>query len=173
MRNLITLMLVSAALLALSGCGSLNQKVGGPELSKETMDYAKTMSADASCMSISYGEKNLSTGKWASKVYPIFPVFYWSTLGNFTPEPSYGVRTSTILFPVFVLYRDSLYDNLGRRLQFETTFNVDFVIGYEDKVTPTSSDFKTGVLWIPGIGPFLGIGPEFFQLFWIPFTSFK
>jgi uncharacterized protein YceK len=173
MRNIITLVVGSAVLLVLSGCGSLNQKVGGPELSDPAMEYAKQLSADGSSMSMTYGEKNLSTNKWASKAYPIFPVFYWSTLGNFTPEPSYGVRTSTILFPLFVLYRDSLYDKLGKRLQFETTFNMVLIIGYEDRVTPSSSDFRTGVLWIPGIGPFLGVGPEFFQFFWIPFTDFK
>ena len=171
MRNIITLVAGTAVLLVLSGCGSLNQKVGGPELSQPTMEYAKQMPADGSFMSITYGGKNLSANKWASKVYPIFPVFYWSTLGNFTPEPSYGVRTATILFPVFVLFRDSVYDSLGKRLQYETTFNMDLVIGYEDRVTPSSSDFRTGILWIPGIGPFLGVGPEFFQFFWIPFSD--
>ncbi|MCX6985660.1 MAG: hypothetical protein NT118_13065 [Lentisphaerae bacterium] len=155
MRNIITLVVGTAVLLVLSGCGSLNQKVGGPELSKPAMEYANQLSADNSSMSISYGGKELSTSKWGSKLYPIFPAFYWSTIGNFTPEPSYGVRTATILFPVFVLFRDSVYDSLGQRLQYETTFNVDFVIGYEDRVTPSSSDFRTGVLWIPGIGPFL------------------
>jgi len=172
-RNIIILMAGAAVLFVLAGCGSLNRKVGGPELSKPAMEFAKQMPSGDSAMSITYGEKQIFTDKWGSKAYPIFPVFYWSTLGNFTPEPSYGVRTATILFPVFVLFRDSAYDNLGQRLQFETTFNMALLIGYEDRVTPRSSEFKTGVLWIPGIGPFLGVGPEFFQFFWIPFTDFK
>lgn len=174
MRNIITLVAVSVMLLAMTGCGSLNQKVGGPEMPAQTLEFAKTMPADSSYMTITYAEKELSTNKWASKVYPIFPVFYWSTLGSFTPEPSYGVRTATILFPVFVIYRDSVYDARGQRLQLETTFNMDLVLGYEDRVTPRSTNnFKAGVLWIPGLGPFFGVGPEFFQFFWIPFTDFK
>ncbi len=173
MHNIINLIMGSTLMLALAGCGTLNQKVGGPELSNSAMEFAKQMPADDSSMSITYNGKELSTNKWGSKAYPIFPVFYWSTIGNFTSEPSYGVRTSTILFPVFVLFRDSLYDNLGKRLQYETTFNMVLLVGYEDRVTPRSSDFRTGVLWIPGIGPFLGLGPEFFQFFWIPFSDFK
>ncbi|MFA6292254.1 MAG: hypothetical protein WC637_10755 [Victivallales bacterium] len=171
MRKIIALIVGTALLSALAGCGTLNQRVGGPEMSKPTMEFAKTIPEDSSFMCITYDGKALSTNKWSSKVYPIFPVFYWSTLGTFKPEPSYGVRTVTILFPVFVLFRDSVYDSLGKRLQYETTFNMDLVIGYEDRVTPRSSDFRTGVLWIPGIGPFLGVGPEFFQFFWIPFSD--
>lgn len=173
MRNVFILAFGIVALMAMSGCGSLNQKVGGPSMPASTLEYANQMQSSSSHMSITSGEKELSTDKWASKVYPVFPIFYWSTLGKFTPEPSYGVRTSTVFFPLFVLVRDSLYDGRGQRLQFETAFNMVFVIGYEDRVTPKSSDFRTGLLWIPGIGPFLGVGPEFFQFFWIPFTDFK
>ena len=173
MRNIISVYTLSLILVSLTGCGTLNQRVGGPELSTTTIEYAKNIPSDNSYMHITYCEKEYSSNKWASKVYPIFPVFYWSTLGIFTPEPSYGVRTTSILFPVFVLYRDSLYDNRGQRLQLETTFNMDLVLGYEDRVTPKSYDFKTGILWLPGLGPFLGVGPEFFQLFWIPLTSYK
>ncbi|HBC87541.1 MAG TPA: hypothetical protein DCZ94_11345 [Lentisphaeria bacterium] len=174
MRNIFIVFAGFAVLSVFSGCGTLNQKVGGPQLTAQAMEFAKQIPADSSYMSISYEDKSASTNKWASKVYPIFPVFYWSNLGSFTPPaPDYGVRTATIIFPVFWVWRDSVYNERGERTNSEINFNMDFVLGYEDRVTPKSYDFRCGILWIPGIGPFLGVGPEFFQFFWVPFTDFK
>ncbi|HCE46668.1 MAG TPA: hypothetical protein DET40_24230 [Lentisphaeria bacterium] len=173
MKNLFLALAGAAVLVLVAGCGSLDQKVGGPQMSNPSMDFARQIPAGQSFFSISCDDKELSTSKWASRVYPIFPVFYWSTLGNFSPAPNYGLRTSTIFFPVFVVMRDSIYDDKGLRVNSETMFNFALAIGYEDNITPRSSDFKIGLLWIPGIGPFLGAGPEFFQFLWIPFTDFK
>ncbi|MFZ2657711.1 MAG: hypothetical protein WAX69_22450 [Victivallales bacterium] len=173
MRNPYIPIVVAAVLLLVAGCGSLSQKVGGPQMSAPSMEFARQIPAGESNFSISCNDKELSTSRWASKAYPVFPVFYWSTLGNFNPATSYGLRTATIFFPVFVVMRDSVYDDKGLRINSEAMFNFALAIGYEDRITPTSSDFKIGLLWIPGIGPFLGAGPEFFQFLWIPFTDFK
>jgi len=157
----------------LCSCGSLNQKVGGPKLSPSAIEFADKMQSSGGSFDLSYGEKYLSTSRYATKSYPIFPVFYWSTLGNFESEHYYGVSSATLFAPVFFVVRDSVYDPSGKRIQSETTFNMALAIGYEDHMTPTSSDFRVGLLWIPGIGPFLGAGPKFFQFLWIPFTDFQ
>ena len=168
-----TIFLAALAIGMFSGCGSLHETVGGPQLSARALDFAGKMPSSGGSFDLSYGEKCLSSHRYATKSYPIFPVFYWSTLGNFETEKQYGVSTATLFVPVFFVMRDSVYDRAGKRLQSETVFNLALAIGYEDRQTPSSSDFRTGLLWIPGIGPFLGGGPEFFQFFWIPFTDFK
>ena len=101
MRNIITLVAGTAVLLVLSGCGSLNQKVGGPELSKPAMEYANQLSTDSSSMSISYGGKELSTSKWGSKLYPIFlweflfQKIYWKVNFLGIAKAPLPVRTET------------------------------------------------------------------------------
>ncbi|MEI6055815.1 MAG: hypothetical protein WCR55_07130 [Lentisphaerota bacterium] len=165
---------VCVIIVMLSGCGSLNQKVGGPLLTDQAMQFANQIPADSNYMEISFNGKYITTNNWASKAYPIFPVFYWSNLGVFSsPPPNYGVRTATIVFPLFWVVRDSNYNERGERSNSEISFNLDFVLGYEDQMTPDSYDFNIGILWIPGIGPFLGVGPEFFQFFWVPLSSYK
>ncbi len=173
MCKIISAALSVAFVLLFAGCGSLSQSVGGPKMPNSAMEFAKQMPAGGSSFSITYNYNELTTKTWASKVYPVFPVIYWSTLGNFNPTPNYGVRSSTIIFPVFFVVRDSVYDEKGLRINSESRFNLAFVLGYEDKMTPKSSDFRIGLLWIPGIGPFFGAGPEFFQFLWIPFTDFR
>lgn len=173
MKMFAIMALGSAALMLLSGCGSLDQHVGGPQLSQPAMAFVDQVPSSGSTMGISYGQKDFSTSKWGSAVYPVFPVFYWNTLGKFSPAPGYGVRTVTIFFPLFLVMRDSSYDPQGKRLQYDSTFNMLCVLWYEDHSTPKSSDFKAGILWIPGLGPFIGAGPEFFQFFWIPFSNYN
>ncbi|MFA7232167.1 MAG: hypothetical protein WC071_12925 [Victivallaceae bacterium] len=173
MYKLVLVIACAAIAAALTGCGSLNRKVGGPEMPESLVEFAKAMPEGRSKMSIDFGEKELLTNRWASKVYPIFPVFYWSTLGSFEQNEKFGVRTVTTFFPLFIVMRDSVYNQSGQRTKWDTFFNLALVLWYEDNMTPESSDFKTGILWIPGIGPLIGVGPEFFQFLWIPFTDFK
>lgn len=173
MKRIFVCMTAGLASAFFCGCGSLNQQVGGPTLSKPAMEFAGKMPSGGSTMNMTYDVNQLSTSKYATKSYPFFPVFYWSTLGNFEAEKQYGVSTSTLFFPVFYINRESIYNDLGKRQQSDTMFNLALAIGYEDHTTPKSSDFRTGILWIPGIGPLLGVGPEFFQFLWIPFTDLK
>lgn len=158
--------------LMLCSCGSLEHPIGGKQLSESNLAFAKTMPVDDSRMTITYDGKEMSTDQWASQVVPPFPVLYWAVFGNFDQGKHYGLRKFATFVPVFFVTRNQVFDDKGARLQSEIEVLFALTLWYKDRTTPTSADFKMGILWIPGLGPFIGVGPEYFQFFWVPFSEF-
>lgn len=157
----------------LCSCGSLNQHVGGDRLTKTNIDFAKDIVAepDWSTMKMTFDSVDQETDKWCSEFYPFPPVFFWTTLGSFNTNKQYGTRKVGMVFPAFWVVRDSLYTEEGVRRNDNFEFNMLFAIWFNRYINSKTDGWKFGLLYIPVIGPFLGFGSHFFQLFWIPFSD--
>lgn len=157
----------------LSSCGSLNQHVGGERLSETNIEFAKDMIAepDWSPMQMTFDNVDQETDKWNSKLYPFPPVFFWTTLGSFNTNKQYGVRKVSAVFPAFYVKRDSIYTEDGLRRNDDFEFNLLFAIWFKNYVGPKRGGWKFGLIYLPVLGPFLGFGKQYFQLFWIPFSD--
>ena len=82
-------------LVCLCSCGNLTRtQIGGPELSKADMAFARNMVHEPnwSQMHMEFNQQSNYTDKWCSYLIPAFPVMYWTTFGSFNEEKSYGVR---------------------------------------------------------------------------------
>ena len=161
------------ATLLLSSCGSLNQRVGGDQLSERNIDFAKHIiqEPDWSEMQMIIDGVDEETDKWNSSFVPAFPVLYWTTLGSFKDDKYFAVRKVATVFPAFYVMRDSLYTSDGKRSEQEFEFNMLYALWYNSHKKQKISDWKFGLIYIPGLGPFLGFGSGYFQFLWIPFSE--
>ena len=165
----------------LSSCGTLTQRIGGKKLSKRNIDFALDMiqTPDDFDMRLTYDGEAHYTDKWASDVMPLIPVLYWTTLGSFrgvaddedTKDKHFAVRKVATLVPLFYVIRNSLYEADGKRRETGFEFNLLCTIWYEDFENYDNEGWKFGLLWLPGLGPFVGFGSDYFQLLWIPFSD--
>jgi glycerol uptake facilitator-like aquaporin len=173
MKKMLTLVMACSIALLMCSCGSLNQRVGGRQLTPGNIAFAKDIIRTPNYAEMRMTWKGVShyTDKWASDVMPTFPVIYWTTLGSFEEDKYFGVRKVSTFFPVFYVIRDSLYNAQGNREITGFEFNLAMVFGFENFDNYEGEGWKFGLLWIPGIGPFLGFGSSYFQFLWIPFTD--
>ena len=173
MKQLKILTMGLLAALVLSSCGSLNQRVGGGQLSERNIDFAKHIihEPDWSEMTMTIDDIDEETDMWNSNLVPAFPVLYWTTLGNFKDDKYFAVRKVATVFPAFYVVRDTLYTSDGKRRDQEFEFNMLYALWYASHKKPKSSGWKCGLIYIPGLGPFLGFGSGYFQFLWIPFSD--
>ena len=167
--------------LLFCSCGTLNQQIGGSQLSKGNLAFARNMISepDDFDMRLTYDGETRYTDKWASSVVPLGPILYWTTLGSFradandedTKDSYFAVRKVDSIIPLFYLKHDSIYDRSGKRQASGLAFNLALAVGYESFSTAKSDAWRCGLVWIPGIGPFLGFGSDYFQFLWIPFSD--
>lgn len=160
--------------LFLCSCGNLNQQqLGGDKLSANNIKFAQGMIIEPNWepMCMTFNDQKNYTDCWNSRVMPVFPVIYWTTFGNFEADSCYGLKKVASFFPLFYLVRNSVYDSRGMRKTSTTDFNLALTMGYQDSRTSDSFEWKYGLLWIPGLGPFLGFGTGYFQFLWIPFSE--
>lgn len=165
---------VLCALFCLCSCGNLTRtQLGGPQLSKADMDFARNMVYEPnwSRMHMEFNQESNYTDKWCSYLIPAFPVMYWTTFGSFNEEKCYGVRKVATFVPLFYVVRDGRYDSAGKRIESDFEFNLAMAIWFERVNRDNSDNWRTGLLWLPGLGPFLGFGSDFFQFLWIPFSD--
>ncbi|MBN1863750.1 MAG: hypothetical protein JW808_02490 [Victivallales bacterium] len=157
----------------LTGCGSLDQRLGGDRLSKGNIDYALDIirEPDWTEMVMTIDGVDERTDKWNSDVMPAVPVVYWTSLGSFKGDKFFGVRKVASVFPAFYLMRDSVYNAEGVRIEGEAEFNLLFSLWYASRFAPDESCWKFGLLYLPVLGPFLGFGTGYFQFLWIPFSD--
>lgn len=178
-------MLIGCVLVMMLGllcsCGTLTQRIGGDRLTKKNIDFALDMiqTPDDFDMRLTFDGEVHYTDKWASEVMPLIPVLYWTTLGSFredaddedTKDKYFAVRKVATIVPVFYLIRDSLYEADGKRRETGFEFNLLCAIWYEDFENYDGEGWKFGLVWFPGLGPFLGFGSDYFQFLWIPFSD--
>lgn len=173
MKKFVLLTVAFSAVTLLCSCGSLNQHVGGEQLTPANIDFAKHIihEPDWSEMVIDIDGVDEVTDKWNSDFVPAFPVLYWTTLGSYKEDKYFGVRKVATVFPAFYVRRDSLYTADGKRRDKEFEFNMLYALWYESRQKPNNKGWKCGLLYLPGLGPFLGFGSGFFQFLWIPFSD--
>ncbi len=173
MRMFVLLSAWLFSVVLLLGCGSLDQRVGGAKLSQRNIDFALDMvrEPDWREMVMTIEGVDERTDKWNSDVVPVVPVVYWTTLGSFKQDKAFGVRKVASVFPAFYVMRDSVYNAEGVRREGEAEFNLLFAFWYASSYTPAESGWKFGLIYLPGLGPFLGFGTGYFQFLWIPFSD--
>ena len=173
MKRLFSVFSASVVVVLLCSCGSLNQHVGGAQLTKNNIDFARDIIREPDWREMVYPIYGVdeTTDKWASDFVPAVPVIYWTTLGCFKDDQFFAVRKVASVFPAFYVVRDSLYTADGARREGETEFNMLFAIWYSSHHKPDSSGWKFGLVYLPVLGPFLGFGKNYFQFLWIPFSD--
>ncbi len=173
MKKILLLMSAAAAMFTMCSCGSLTQRVGGSSLTPQNLEFAKHMREEPSWsnMTYTYNGETHETDKWYSRVMPFIIFWNWTTLGSFEKDQVFAVRKVAIFFPAFYMIDDSRYNAQGVRQESGLEWNLALVLGYENFHRYDTDSWKTGVVWIPGVGPCIGFGPSYFQFLWIPFSD--
>ena len=155
------------------GCGTLNQKIPNNRMTKKNIEFAETMPhwPNYESMYIDVDGVTYDTDKFASRVMPAIPVLYWSTIGSFEEDTFFVNRKVMSLIPVFYLARENVFSKQGERTISDVTFNLACAIWFNNVDSVKRSYWRAGILWLPGIGPCIGFGSDFFQFAWIPFSD--
>jgi hypothetical protein len=155
------------------GCGTLNQKISNDRMTKKNIEFAETMPQwpNYESMYMEVDGITYDTDKFASRVMPVIPVLYWSTMGSFEGNKFFVNRKVMSIVPVFYLVRENVFNKKGERYISDITFNLACVIWVNAVESETEDYWRTGLIWLPGLGPCIGFGSDFFQFAWIPFSD--
>lgn len=173
MKRLFTGLVIAGIALIISGCGTLNQKISNTRMSKENIQFAETMPhwPNYESMYMEVNDITYDTDKFASYVMPTFPFLYWSTIGSFENDTFFVNRKVQTIVPVFYLIRENVFNKQGSREMSDVTFNLACVYWINVVDSQKKSYWRTGLVWLPGVGPCIGFGSDFFQFLWIPFSD--
>jgi hypothetical protein len=155
------------------GCGTLTRKFPNDTLRKDDILYAETLPhwPNYDEMTIEIDDVDYSTDKSASKVMPIIPVLYWTTVGSFENDTFFASRKVMSLIPVFYVCRENAFKKTGERFFDDFTFNLACVFWFNSVKSSKEDIWRTGIVWLPGVGPCIGFGSGYFQFLWIPLSD--